>query len=254
MNFSTRRQRAVTLGSVAMITAFALGGLQASAHDAADYPTSGIVNATDYFYPSGSTDHAYNGYKVYLSSPRHADSGSRGECRNPGAEENVNGRLFNVHAANGLYINATYSPSSTYRNLHSRGFYTVVSRNSRDNGWASNRTESQNWGANIHIVTHSNAISGGCGAGGDYMLVMHNSGTDQALSNSVRTQLDASVPGGSQQWSSSVGELLTNASHGDAYVELQFHTNQTRQSWMYSSSYQAAHRYGVAVDAYLGYP
>src|SRR4029453_1966740 len=41
----------------------------------------------------GETGH---GTRVYLSSPRHSSSGSRGEC---GWEENVNGRTANMWAA-----------------------------------------------------------------------------------------------------------------------------------------------------------
>src|SRR5262245_9876437 len=56
-------------------------------------PPQGISAESTAFEPQGV---AWNGVKVYLSSPRHASSGSRGEC---GWEENINGRIFNLYAA-----------------------------------------------------------------------------------------------------------------------------------------------------------
>jgi hypothetical protein len=56
-------------------------------------PPHGISDVSETFE---SRDVPWNGVKVYLSSPRHASSGDRGEC---GWEENVNGRIFNLYAA-----------------------------------------------------------------------------------------------------------------------------------------------------------
>src|SRR6202008_525747 len=52
------------------------------------------------------TTNPWNGYKVYLSSPTHTDSGHRGEC---GWEENANGNHWNSNAA----VNDVH-PSSSY--------------------------------------------------------------------------------------------------------------------------------------------
>src|SRR5687767_12457957 len=65
----------------------------------------------------------WNGVKVYLSSPRHASSGSRGEC---GWEENVNGRTFNLYAA---HLNDESPGDAT---LTDRGYEVRVSPNTRD--------------------------------------------------------------------------------------------------------------------------
>jgi hypothetical protein len=214
----------------------------------------GIVTTTDYFYPYGSYDDPYNGYKVYLSAPRHADSGSRGECWNPGREENVNGRQFNWRAANGNFINDTYTTTSHYRNLHARGYYVAVSPNPRDNGYLANRDASRNWGANIHITTHTNA-SRGCNSSASYLLTMYTQSNDQRVATELGKALDGGVPSSwSNAYRSDLAELGTGASHGDAYVELQFHENQSTQSWLYGETHKAAWRYGWGVDVRLGYP
>ncbi|MGH9290197.1 MAG: hypothetical protein ACRD0V_18200 [Acidimicrobiales bacterium] len=73
----------------------------------------------------GGTGHAT---RVYLSSPRHASSGSRGEC---GWEENVNGRTANMWAAT--------ADTSSYQGLAGRDYLVYVSANARDDGYLLNR-------------------------------------------------------------------------------------------------------------------
>lgn len=237
-----------------MGTLLAAFGGPAVAHDGSDTSIYGIVSTTDYFYPSGSYDDAYNGYRVYLSSPRHSDSGSRGECWNPGRQENENGRGFNWRAANGNFVGATYTTSNRGRNLHARGYFVAVSPNTKDNGYIANRDASYNWGSNIHIVTHTNALSG-CGSTASYLATMWSSSLDYALAQKVGSLTDPEVPGGwSNPQRTDLAELGRNASHGDTYVELQFHDNQTTQSWLYGDAHTAAWRFGYGVDSRLGYP
>lgn len=253
------RQRAfplrVTAGLVAL-GALAWGTtVPATAHDGADTTTYGIVSAVDYFAPdNGLNDDVYNGRRVFLSSPRHTDSGGRGECMNPGRQENENGRGFNWRAANGNYVGSTYTTTNRSRNLHSRGYYVLVGPNTKDGGVSANVTLGRNFGANIYIITHTNA-STGCSSGGNYMMTMWEHTNDQSLAGALGGQLDAGVPG---TWSNvqrtNLEELEANVSNGDVYVELQFHDNQTTQSWLYNQAHTAAWRYGLGVDVYLGYP
>lgn len=246
----------IAIASIAAASSSLLPSVPASAHDGdTTVGPYGIVSTTQTFSPSGSSDDSYNGYRVYLSSPRHVDSGSRGECWNPGRQENENGRGANWRAANGVYVGDTYSPTSHSRNLHARGYRTYVSKNTKvADGFLHNRTESWNLGAHLHIVTHSNASSG-CNSSASYLLTHYNQSNDQQLASDLRQQLDGWVPGSSQQWQrTDFAELSTNAPHGDAYVELQFHDNQTTQSWLYSSIYRAAWAYGAGVDVHMGYP
>ena len=124
-----------------------------------------------------------NEKKVYLSAPRHSDSGSRGEL---GWEENINGRHWHYYAATGNYIGGHFS-SSPSRNLRARGYAVKVSANARDDGYIASRKASNNWGATVHITTHTNA------GGGDYMLIMVDNDTATAKDRKLRSQMDLVV-------------------------------------------------------------
>lgn len=237
------------------------GGV-ALAHDGADTARYGIVNASDDFNPSGSTDDSDNGYRIYLSSPRHSNSGSRGECMNPGRQENVNGREWNWYAANGFYYAGLYQPSSHNRNVHSRGYRVRLSPNTKDDGYMENSTASQNYGSDLHIVTHTNAAGNGCPNSTSYFLAIYRGGQqkDQDTAQAFYDIMKDVAPGGQNigtdtAWfGGTLAELSTNASMGDAYMELVFHTNQSAQSWIYSETDPNAWNYGYAVDTRLGYP
>lgn len=228
----------------------------ASAHDASNTSIYGITTSWDYFAPSGSNDDASNGLRIHLSSPRHTDSGSRGERTNPGRQENEDGRGFNWRAANGNYVNTTYTTTSRSRNLHARGYLVWVGPNPRDGNLAANRTHAQNWGAHITIITHSNAGSPST----PYNLIMWDSNTDRLTAQQLSTTLGPGVPGPErigedQDWAGfELYELDGNAIFGDAYLELQFHSVQSSQTWMYNQAHTAAWRVGSAVDIRLGHP
>jgi hypothetical protein len=168
----------------------------------------------------GQTGHAT---RVYLSSPRHSSSGSRGEC---GWEENVNGRTANMWTA------TADTPSAT--GLAGRNYLVYVSANSRDNGFLQNREESNNLGAQVHIATHTNANGAGCGDAAQYVLVMFKEGdaNSTALRDRLLAELDPVVPGHQNSWNcfGQLAECSANAPHV-AYVELFFHTNQAATDW-----------------------
>jgi hypothetical protein len=210
----------------------------------------GISDVSETFEPRGV---AWNGVKVYLSSPRHASSGQRGEC---GWEENVNGRIFNLYAAD-------LNDSGALGTLTTRGYETRVSPNSRDDGWRLNRDESNNWGANVHIVTHTNAFVG-CDNAAQYLLVMFKTGDANSidLKDKLLQQLDPQVPGGQNSWNcDNLGECAANAAH-IAYIELFFHTNQAAADWFVgpgddpeaTGGMDASPYLGLALDEHLGYP
>lgn len=237
--------------------------LQAGAHDSSDTPSGGIVSSNDGFYTDGGrADDAGNGYRVFLSSPRHTDSRYRGECAVNtvnGDEENVNGRQWNWYAANTEYWLNGYDPENHNRNLHSRGYAVLLSPNLRDGNFAGSMWSADNWGADMYIVTHSNAAAGGCAAGSpSYSLVMwrHDSDAydDRDLAEAIRDKL--SPPPGTAQLAqrTDLAELSFNAPLGDAYVELAFHTNPVAQDWMHEYSAYHAWVYGYAIDVYTGYP
>ncbi|GAA0948469.1 hypothetical protein [Nonomuraea longicatena] len=204
-----------------------------------------ITTAHKYWTPTLS-----NGFKVFLSSPRHADSRSRGEC---GWEENINGRNWNRYAAADGASNAQSLFGSTY--------LASVSANARDNNYLANRTTSNNWGADVHLVTHSNAFQG-CGNSAQYLLVMHRTGSSQsnALTDELIKRLNPVVPGGSNKWDcDGLAECNALAPHR-AYVELFFHTNRSAVNWYQSggqghgAAWDNAWLYRLAIDTRLGYP
>lgn len=234
-----------------------LAGIDAIAHDGGNTPALGIVGDSDIFVPEGPYDDSFNGVKVYLSSPRHGDSGAKGECMDPGRQENVNGRYWNFNAANGSYYGGTVTTTNPNRNLHSRGYKVMVSQNTKDDDHLANRNESANWGSDLHIVTHTNGTQG-CHSPGDYLLTIwqHDAGDkdDKSLALALGQELNPHWPGPYNNWQDSFSELYRNAPKGDAYVELQFHDNRDTQQFIYHHSDDRAYHYGLAIDAYLGYP
>lgn len=232
------------------------------AHDAGDTSPTKILAKGDVFVPSGSSDDSDNGYRVYLSSPRHSDSRYRGECNvgtSNGYEENINGRRWNWYAANTDYGMVGYSPTSHTRNIHGRGYRVNVSQNTRDDGYMDNIELSENWGSDMHIVTHSNADAGGCASSSaSYTLLMWKNDADahddKDLATALYNQL-SSTPGGLQiQQRTNLAELGRNAPLGDAYVEIAFHTKPYAQNWMHDETPYYAWLYGIAIDVYLNYP
>jgi hypothetical protein len=209
------RQRNRSWSKAAILPVGLLLLLTAGCH-AAPYPE--VTPETMTF--GGQTGHAT---RVYLSSPRHASSGGRGEC---GWEENVNGRVANMWTA------TADTPSTT--GLAGRNYLVYVSANSRDNGFLQNLEESNNLGAQVHIATHTNANGAGCGDAAQYLLVMFKEGdaNSTALRDQLVAKLDPVVPGHRNSWNcfGQLAECSANAPHV-AYVELFFHTNQAATDW-----------------------
>jgi hypothetical protein len=209
------RQRNRSWSKAAILPVGLLLLLTAGCH-AAPYPE--VTPETMTF--GGQTGHAT---RVYLSSPRHASSGGRGEC---GWEENVNGRVANMWTA------TADTPSTT--GLAGRNYLVYVSANSRENGFLQNREESNNLGAQVHIATHTNANGAGCGDAAQYLLVMFKEGdaNSTALRDQLVAKLDPVVPGHWNSWNcfGQLAECSANAPHV-AYVELFFHTNQAATDW-----------------------
>jgi len=203
----------------------------------------------------------YNGKIVYLSSPRHTSSGSRGEL---GWEENINGRHWNYYATTGNFKNGTLTQSIT-RNLRARGYKVILSPNSRDGLIKESIRSSNKAGADVHITTHTNA------GRGNYMLVMVDNNTattyDRLLQSRIGQFVGVAVPGTEVFTTDGTGytngielaELDVNAKY-TVYVELIFHDNQAHVDWFGSgtdwgaSVKHDAWRYGMAVDIALGYP
>ena len=214
--------------------------------------THTIVTSEEKIYEPIGTP---NGKVVYLSSPRHTSSGSRGEL---GWEENINGRHWNYYAATGSYKKGSFSRALD-RNLRSRGYKVILSPNSRDGNIGESIRRSNSHEADVHIVTHTNA------GRGNYLLLIVDKQTatakDKALQYQLGQLLGPVVPGGETlttdlsgytNWRN-LGELAVNADY-NVYVELIFHDNQSHVNWFGSgTNWEAsvtryAWLYGEAID------
>jgi hypothetical protein len=218
------------------------------------------------FYNYSERDYkdSWNGHRVYLSSPTHTNSGSRGEL---GWDENINGRHWNMVAAATDYRNEVWS-TSRYRNFRSRGYTVAVSENSKNGQFIQHRTDANNWNADVYVVTHTNATPS------DYFLTMvdkqSNTANDRSLRSNMASKLGEAVPSsrdpiestdasGYTNWSN-LGELSsTNQADYVVYNEVIFHDNQNHVNWFGKGSdwkqpTNNAWRYGWAVDSTLEYP
>lgn len=226
------------------------------------------VTTTDYKWDPGWGE-PDNGYRVFLSAPRHTSSGSKGECSN-GFEENVNGRYHNTAAGSGGYYFET-SSTDTGRSLIGRGYKVFLGRNPRDDGIDDEAGEntylSDQWGADVHIATHSNAPDNCTATATNYFLVMYSNrnGHNSGLASKIRDRYayQDKHPGTDYKlWnesSSNPGSLYEAGNPRapeTAYIELAHHTSTVGQEYMYSGGlgYKMGWRMGWGVDVRLSYP
>lgn len=121
-------------------------------------------------------------------------------------------------------------------------------------------SDSNAWGAHIHIPIHSNAgtlnCSAGASYGGTYVVWQYDHQTP--LATRLRDSVGPSSPGTRDQICyvtnctpyTSLAELNTNAQ--EAYLEADFHTYSLGVNWLRNRTWQW--RIGLAVDQHLGYP
>jgi hypothetical protein len=199
----------------------------------------------------------WNGYRVYLSPARHADSGSRGECY---LEENVNGFLAANNATNAAF-------NGDHDNLRDRGYKVRIG-----NGTVSSAIANSNsWGADLHIPLHSNARDESCGnttASVHGTWGIHEGNLFDELLVEELVQWVGTIDTGLGQRSpgtndvtcrtadctnfDSLGEIReTNAVSG--YLELEFHTWQRGADYLANAN-RWSWRIAAAVDQFLDYP
>lgn len=234
------------------IAAATLGALLAAA-------AAGAADLT--FEPIGP----WNGKRIYLSPARHADSGGRGECGQPGENDLAFSLAWN--AANGDHYGDRYSPASPWRNLRTRGYRVRIGR-----GTASSAISGSNaWGADVHLPLHSNAdVAGQCGRTdatrfGTVAIYWHASAGGPGLAAEVRRAVGtgggATSPGTADSTCPNPGHPCTGITLGElrythavaAYLESDFHTWSAGHAWLKNSRVWGW-RLGGAVDTFLGYP
>lgn len=239
----------------------------------------GVILATS--TPSSAADEEYleigswNGKKIYLSPATHSDSGSRGECG--GWDENQNGYFASYYAANTQYYADVYNPTFSENNLRERHYRVRIGRDSNSVKISNSNT----WGATLHIPVHSNARGGvqndptkaqcdSRGPIGTHVLWWSDAGHSLSIhmaewigragpttygplespGTNDRDDCDNKVP-----LCTSISPLgeLTQTNAVASYIELEFHDNTVGADWLRKSQ-QWAWRFSVGIDRYLGYP
>lgn len=115
----------------------------------------------------------WNGHRIYLSPARHTDAGSRGECQ----LKNENTMAYGV---------ASVAGNSSAGGLTSRGYKVRIGTGT----YQSAVSNSNAWGANAHVVLHSNsgAGSGTCASRSGSSRGTHVMYTDGSLGGASLSQ------------------------------------------------------------------
>jgi len=213
----------------------------------------GVAGATSYHDEYGTS---YNGYKVFLSPAYHtATPGARGECQN---------KVERYMAQN----NATEAGFEHWSgfSITERGFKVAIGFGSP----TANKNDSNSWGADIHVLMHSNSSPGGCGAistGSAGTHVIYKSTSGSTLAGHMRDKVGTAT-GSYGSPSPGTNDLKCHVSSNctipdclielcsttavAAYLEQEFHNWDSGINWLVATNWQE--RIGWAIDVHLGYP
>lgn len=203
----------------------------------------------------------WNGYRVYLSPARHTDTGARGECN---IDENTMGYWVAYDAAQGDYYNDVSNTTSDGRNLTARGYDVKIGTGTIQSAI----NNSNAWGADLHIVIHSNAdMTTGvdcsrtnASAFGTVGIYRSGSVGGQTLTDAIRNAVGPASPGTNDIICFNPGDPCTTKDLGElrettavaSYLESEFHTWNIGADWLWAQLWWRW-RIGVGVDQYLGY-
>lgn len=193
------------------------------------------------YWPNG-----WNGYKVYLSPAYHGGN-------NTGCDGYVEDSV-----TDGAPDIAQEAASGYGTDLKDRHYWIKVA-------WgisaSAKISDSNSWGADIHIPIHSNAQAQNCGAGVSYggTDVIYQYSSQIAFAADLKNAIGGSSPGTDDKICytptcsqySSLGELTQTYAKA-AYLEAEFHTYSLGVTWLRNRTWQW--RIGYGVDTYLGYP
>lgn len=202
------------------------------------------AQADENYYPSAS-----NGKRIYMSPARHNDSGSRGECN--GVGENTM-----------AYYNSLDASTGSTASLTGRGYTVRLGTTTYQEAV----TNSNAWGADRHIVLHSNAIGGvSCsyesGAHGTWVMHYETSTTGKAVATSIKNAMGPKSPGTGDRVCANPRDKcisftayeLRYTSAPAAYIEAEFHDWGTGANWLWDDlTWQTSIAEGV--DAQMGRP
>jgi len=225
--------------------------------------SSQAFSASDITYKSVGQ---WNGKKIYLSPARHSDTGRRGECTGPAGmgnlDENTAAFGFAYYSASGNYIGSNIT-SSRFRNLRARGYRVRIGRGTV----RSAISNSNAWGATVHIPIHSNARSENCNDNRENRHGTHviyksfGKKGGEGLSELLKNTIGSASPGTNDlichnsspcTLFNCLGELCRTRAKA-AYLEREFHSWNKGAKWMATDKYNTW-RLGWAVDRFLGYP
>jgi hypothetical protein len=195
-----------------------------------------------YYWPSNG----WNGYKVYLSPAYHGGG-------NVGCDDYVEDSV-----SEGAPDIAKEAASGYGTDLLNRHYYVKV----RWGVSASTKiSDSNSWGADIHIPIHSNSKAQDCSASASYggTHVIYQYSSQIAFATDLENALDGSSPGTDDKICytptcsqyNSLGELTQTYAKA-AYIEADYHSYQLGVDWLRNRTWQW--RIGYGVDMYLGYP
>jgi hypothetical protein len=189
-----------------------------------------------------------NGHRVYLSPARHSDAAARGECEN--TNENDLARDAAVRAA---------------KELAGRGYYVRVGRGTYTSAWQNSNA----YGADVHVVFHSNSRvhSPGCGQDtpanlGTVVLYRVTSDQSKELAGEIKTRVGPLSPGGHDYICPHPGNPCTGIKRLAeimqpravvAYSESEFHDWSRGAQWLRQNSAWAT-QIAAAIDEFLHYP
>jgi len=209
----------------------------------------------------------WNNKKVYLSPAVHSDTGARGECGGVAGwgnlDENYAALRFAYYAATGPYIGERLRFDSQYRNLRTRGYKVRIGRGTLNSAISNSNA----WGADIHIPIHSNARPENCDDArverhGTHIIFQSYGDTGgEGLAEQLLTTIGGASPGTNDLTCHNssgctlftcLGELCRTVAKS-AYLEREFHSWNIGTRWMEKDQFHAW-RLGWAVDKFLGYP
>ncbi len=194
------------------------------------------------YFPSNG----WNGYRVFLSPAYHG-----------GANKGCSGYVEDGLTTGAVDI-AREAASGWGTDLLNRHYYVRVKMGVSAGLKVS---DSNAWGADMHIAMHSNAKAKICGAGASYggTLAIWEYSSQIALANQFKARIGPSSPGTGDDvcYVASCSQYPTLAELREphakaAYLEMEFHTYQLGVDWLLDRTWQW--RIGWAVDKYWGYP
>ncbi len=224
-----------------------------------------VFAASDWVYEPLSDK--WNNKKIYLSPARHSNTGDRGECDGEAGwgplDENYAALRFAYFAANGSYIGETVRRDSQYRNLRARGYKVRIGRDTLNSAISNSNA----WGADLHIPIHSNARPEDCSDdrperhGTHIIFQSYGETGGEGLAEQMLTTIGGASPGTNDlichnssgcTLFTCLGELCRTVAKS-AYLEREFHSWNIGTKWMETEQFHTW-RLGWAVDRFLGYP